>query len=175
MVSMMKKLLLLAAAAVLASGAYTAQAAPVTYMSGLGGNVGYSYNGAADGIHNIYMEFSPLNRLVLGAEYRDWINRDNETDVYAKYRLGHFYVGLGNRNYNDRDAKTFGLVEGMTNVFDRVDAYAGLKVSSAETEARVGLLYDLMPSVDIDLNYTYYDRDDTSNEDGVGIGVNYRF
>lgn len=39
MVSMMKKILLLAAAAALAGGAYTAQAAPVTYMSGLGGNV----------------------------------------------------------------------------------------------------------------------------------------
>ena len=84
----MKKLILLAAAAALAGGAYTAQAAPVTYVPAMGGNVGYSYNGSADGIHNIYAEFSPIDRLVIGAEYRDWINRDNETDIYAKYRLG---------------------------------------------------------------------------------------
>ena len=171
----MKKLILLAAAGAPAGGAYTAQAAPVTYVPALGGNVGYSYNGAADGIHNLYMEFSPLNRLVIGAEYRDWINRSDETDIYAKYRLGHMYLGLGNRNYNDRDAKTFGLVEGMTNLADRLDAYAGLKISSEEYEAKVGVLYDLAPSFDLDINYTYYDRDHVSNEDGVGIGVNYRF
>lgn len=172
----MKKLILLAAAAAaLAGGAYTAQAAPVTYVPAMGGNVGYSYNGSADGIHNIYAEFAPIDRLVIGAEYRDWINRDNETDIYAKYRLGHMYLGLGSRDYNDRGSKVFGLVEGMTNVADRLDAYAGLKVSSEEYEAKVGVLYDLMPSVDIDVNYTYYDRDHTSNEDGVGVGINYRF
>ena len=49
----MKKLILLAAAAALAGGAYTAQAAPVTYVPAMGGNVGYSYNGSADGIHNM--------------------------------------------------------------------------------------------------------------------------
>ncbi len=171
----MKKLFLIAAAAALAGGVYTAEAAPVTYVPALGGNVGYSYNSAADGIHNIYMEFSPLNRLVIGAEYRDWINRDNETDVYAKYRLGHMYLGLGSRDYYYTGSKTYGLVEGMTNLADRLDAYASLKVSSEEYEGKVGVLYDLAPSFDLDINYTYYDRDSISNEDGVGVGVNYRF
>lgn len=171
----MKKIVLLTAAALLAGGMYSADAAPVTYVPANHGNIGYSYNGAKDGIHNMYLEYSPLNKVVIGAEYRDWVNHGNETDVYAKYRLGRMYLGFGNRNYNDRDAKTYGLVEGMTNLADRLDAYAGLKVSSEENELKVGVLYDLMPSVDIDVNYTYYDRDDTHNEDGVGVGINYRF
>lgn len=170
----MKKIMMLAAAALLA-GAYTASAAPVTYVPGGHGNIGYSYNSSADGIHNAYLEFSPISKVVLGAEYRDWINRPNETDVYAKYRLGRVYLGVGSRNYNDRDAATFGLVEGMTNIADRLDGYAGLKLSSEEHEMKVGVLYDLAPSVDVDVNYTYYDRDHTDNEDGVGVGVNYRF
>lgn len=171
----MKKIVMLAAAALLAGGAYTAEAAPVTYVPAGHGNVGYSYNGANDGVHNVYLEYSPISKVVVGAEYRDWINAGNETDVYAKYRLGRVYVGVGNRNYADRDAKVYGLVEGMTNVADRLDAYGSLKLNSDEREWKAGVLYDLMPSIDLDINYTYYDRDDAHNEDGVGVGINYRF
>lgn len=171
----MKKIVMLAAAALLAGGAYTAEAAPVTYVPAGHGNVGYSYNGANDGVHNVYLEYSPISKVVVGAEYRDWINAGNETDVYAKYRLGRVYVGVGNRNYADRDAKVYGLVEGMTNVADRLDAYGSLKLNSDEREWKAGVLYDLMPSIDLDINYTYYDRDDAYNEDGVGVGINYRF
>lgn len=169
----MKKLLILAA--MLACGACTANAAPVTYVPANHGNIGYSYNGAKDGIHNMYLEYAPADKVVVGAEYRDWIHTGNETDIYAKYRLGHMYLGLGNRNYNDRDAKVYGLLEGMTNVAGRLDAYGSLKVSSEEREWKAGVLYDLMPSLDLDINYTYYDRDDTHSEDGVGVGINYRF
>ena len=173
---MNKKIFAAAAACALFGAAGMAQAAPVTYVPALHGNIGYSYNNAADGIHNVYAEFSPINKVVVGAEYRDWINRGHETDVYAKYRVTpQIYVGLGNRNYYDRDAKVYGLVEGMTNVADRLDAYASLKFSSEETEYKVGALYDLMPSIDLDVNYTYYDRDDSHNQDGVGVGMNYRF
>ena len=171
----MKKIVMLAAAALLAGGAYTAEAAPVTYVPAGHGNIGYSYNGANDGVHNMYLEYSPISKVVVGAEYRDWINAGNETDVYAKYRLGRVYLGVGNRNYADRDAKVYGLVEGMTNLADRLDAYGSLKLNSDEREWKAGVLYDLMPSIDIDINYTYYDRDDAHNEDGVGVGINYRF
>ena len=171
----MKKMMMIAAAALLAGGAYTAEAAPVTYVPGGSGNIGYTYNSAADGIHNGYLEFSPISKVVIGAEYRDWINRGNETDVYAKYRLGRVYLGVGSRNYNDRGSATFGMLEGMTNIADRLDGYAGLKLSSEEREMKVGVLYDLAPSIDVDVNYTYYDRDHVENEDGVGVGINYRF
>lgn len=161
------------AAAVLAGNA---QAAPVTYIPMGSGNVGYTYNNAVDGIHNVYAEFSPISKVVVGAEYRDWINRGHETDIYAKYRMGHnVYIGLGNRNYYDRSARLYGLVEGMTNVAPRLDAYAGLKFNDTEREYSVGAMYDLIPSVDLDVHYTYYDRDNTASKDGVGVGVNYRF
>lgn len=74
--------------------------------------VGYGYNSAADGIHSAHIEVKPIPKLAVGAEYRHWNNRGNETDVYAKYKVGHFYVGAGNRNYYDRDARMYGLIEG---------------------------------------------------------------
>lgn len=173
---MKKNLIAFVALAALAGGAYTAAAAPVTYVPAMGGNAGYSYNNAADGVHDLYLEFSPINRVVVGAEYQDWINGGHSTDVYAKYRLSdRFYVGVGNRDYSEGGSKVFGMVEGMTNVADRLDAYAGVKLSSDEKEYRVGALYDLMPAIDIDVNYTYHDLDDYGNEDGIGVGVNYRF
>ena len=171
----MKKITLIAAAALLASGMYTAHAAPVTYVPALSGNVGYSYNGAADGVHGVYAEFSPVSRLVIGAEFRHWNNRNDETDIYAKYRIGHAYVGIGSRDYYYRGSSTFGLIEGMANLAERLDAYAGLKFSEEEYEYKVGVLFDVMPELDLDINYTYYDRDHTRNKDGVGIGLNYRF
>lgn len=171
----MKRIAILAAAALAAGGLYTAEAAPVTYVPSLSGNVGYSYNSAGDGVHNVYAEFSPINRLVIGAEFRHWINHNDETDVYAKVRLGHAYVGIGSRDYYYRGSSTYGLIEGMTNLAERLDAYAGLKFSDEEYEYKVGVLFDIMPALDLDINYTYYDRDHVRNRDGVGIGVNYRF
>ena len=57
-----------------------------------------------------------------------------------------------------------------------LDAYGGLKLSSEEREYKVGLRLGLVPtSFDLDVNYTYYDRDKTSSEDGFGVGLNYHF
>lgn len=165
----MKKILCMAAVLALAG----------TGMAGAFGGImdteaGYGYNSAADGIHSAHIEVKPIPKLAVGAEYRHWNNRGNETDVYAKYKVGHFYVGAGNRNYYDRDARMYGLIEGKTNVLGPLDAYAGLLVSSAERQYKAGLALDLVPtSFDIDVNYTYYDRDDVDNESGVGVGLNY--
>lgn len=127
--------------------------------------VGYGYNAAKDGIHSAHIEIKPIPKVVVGAGYRHWNHAGNETDVYAKYKIGHLYIGAGNRNYYDRDAKLFGLIEGRANVLGPVDAYAGLKVSSEEREYKAGLQLDLVPtSFDVDVNYTYYDRDDVKNE-----------
>lgn len=167
----MKKILCMAAVLALAG----------TGMAGAFGGimdteVGYGYNNAADGIHSAHIEVKPIPKLAVGAEYRHWNNRGNETDVYAKYKIGHLYVGAGNRNYYDRDAKMFGLIEGKANVLGPLDAYAGLLVSSEERQYKAGLSLDLVPtSFDIDVNYTYYDRDDVDNESGVGVGLNYHF
>ena len=57
-----------------------------------------------------------------------------------------------------------------------LDAYAGLLVSSEERQYKAGLKLDLVPTAfDIDVNYTYYDRDDIDNEGGLGVGLNYHF
>jgi len=166
----MKKVLALAAAAAIL-GAGEAWALPL-----VGVEAGYGYNTAKDGIHSAHIEIAPLNRIIIGAEYRHWNSAGNETDVYAKYRIGHVYLGVGNRNYYDRDAKVFGLIEGRANIFGPLDAYAGMKVSSVEQEYKVGLQLDLVPtSFDLDVNYTYYDRDHVKNEKGVGVGLNYHF
>ena len=156
------------------SGLYSAQAlVPGGLMNT---EIGYGYNGAKDGIHSAHIEIAPLNKIVLGAEYRHWNHGGNETDIYAKYKLGNIYLGVGNRNYYDRDSKLYGLIEGRANVLGPVDAYAGLKVSSEEQEYKVGLQLDLVPtSFDLDVNYTYYDRDNVDDEDGFGIGLNYHF
>ena len=169
----MKKLVCLAAmATLLAGGAGSASA--------IGGimdpDVGYGYNGAADGIHSAHIEVKPIPKVAVGADVRHWNHRGNETDVYAKYKIGHLYIGAGSRNYYDRDARMFGLVEGRANVLGPLDAYAGLLVSSEERQYKAGLQLDLVPtSFDVDLNYTYYDRDDVDSEGGVGIGLNYHF
>ncbi len=169
----MKKLLL--CTAVLA--AFTGVGA--THAMGLGildTEVGYSYNGAKDGIHAAHIEVTPFDKVTVGAEFRHWKHAGDETDIYAKYHIGKFYVGLGNRNYYDRDAKIFGMVGAKTQLVGPLDAYAGLKVSSEEREYRAGFQLDVIPStIDVDLNYTYYDRDDTKNEDGIGVGLNYHF
>ena len=90
--------------------------------------------------------------------------------------MGRVYLGLGNRNYYDRDSKIYGLIEGRTNVLGPLDAYAGMKLSSVEREYKVGLQLGLVPtSFDLDVNYTYYDRDDVENQDGFGVGLNYHF
>ena len=171
----MRKIATLATAVILAGCAGGALAAPVTYVPGNSGNIGYSYNSAKKGVHQVYLEYAPISKLVVGAEYRRWINTGSETDIYAKYRIGHAYIGIGNRNYYDSDAKVFGLVEGMTNLTDHLDGYASLKFSGAGQEWKVGVLYDVMPRLDLDLNYTYYNRKHNTNQNGVGVGLNYRF
>ena len=171
----MKKLTLLAMAVLFSGIAGAASAAPVTYVPEGSGNLGYAYNSAKKGVHHVYLEYAPLSKLVVGAEYRRWINTGSETDIYAKYRIGHAYVGIGNRNYFDSDAKVFGLIEGTTNLTERLDGYASLKFSGAGQEWKVGVLYDVMPRLDLDLNYTYYNRKHNTNQNGVGVGLNYRF
>ena len=169
----MKKLLFAAAVLTVFSGAYSAQAL-IPGVPVLETEVGYGYNGAKDGIHSAHIEISPVSKVIVGAEYRHWNHGGNETDIYAKYKLGHVYLGLGNRNYYDRDAKVYGLLEGRTNVIGPLDG--GLKLSSEEREYKVGLRLGLVPtSFDLDVNYTYYDRDKTSSEDGFGVGLNYHF
>lgn len=168
----MKKLLLAASILAVTCGAGSASA----FGGIMDVDAGYGYSNAADGIHSAHIEVKPVPKLAIGAEYRHWNNRGNETDVYAKYKIGKLYVGAGNRNYYDRDAKMYGLIEGRTNLIGPLDAYAGLLVSSAERQYKAGLQVDLVPtSFDVDVNYTYYDRDDVENEKGVGIGLNYHF
>lgn len=162
----MKKLAITAAAVLAAAflGTGTAHAL-VPGVDIMDTEVGYGYNAAKDGIHSAHIEIKPIPKVVVGAGYRHWNHAGNETDVYAKYKIGHLYIGAGNRNYYDRDAKLFGLIEGRANVLGPVDAYAGLKVSSEEREYKAGLQLDLVPtSFDVDVNYTYYDRDDVKNE-----------
>lgn len=173
----MKKLAITAAAVLAAAflGTGTAHAL-VPGVDIMDTEVGYGYNAAKDGIHSAHIEIKPIPKVVVGAGYRHWNHAGNETDVYAKYKIGHLYIGAGNRNYYDRDAKLFGLVEGRANVLGPVDAYAGLKVSSEEREYKAGLQLDLVPtSFDVDVNYTYYDRDDVKNKGGLGVGLNYHF
>ena len=131
----MKKLAITAAAVLAAAflGTGTAHAL-VPGVDIMDTEVGYGYNAAKDGIHSAHIEIKPIPKVVVGAEYRHWNHAGNEMDVYAKYKIGHLYIGAGNRNYYDRDAKLFGLVEGRANVLGPVDAYAGLKVSSEERE-----------------------------------------
>lgn len=168
----MKKIIIAAAVLALAGGAGMADA----FGGIMDTEVGYGYNGAADGIHSAHIEVKPIPKLAVGAEYRHWNHRGNETDIYAKYKIGRFFVGAGNRNYYDRDARMYGLIEGKTNVVGPLDAYAGLLVSSEEREYKAGLALNLVPtSFDLDVNYTYYDRDDTKNEKGLGVGLNYHF
>ncbi len=168
----MKKILLTASILAIACGAGQASA----FGGIMDVDAGYGYSNAADGIHSAHIEVKPIPKLAIGAEYRHWNNRGNETDVYAKYKIGKLYVGAGNRNYYDRDAKMYGLIEGRTNLIGPLDAYAGLLVSSEERQYKAGLQVDLVPtSFDVDVNYTYDDRDDVENEKGVGIGLNYHF
>ena len=137
---------------------------------------GYGYNTAKDGIHQFHVDVSPTSKVTIGAEARHWNHGGNETDVYGMYRLGQIYVGMGNRNYYDRDAHRYGLVKGKARVLGPVDVYAGVKMSGVEKEYQAGLRMDLVPSsFDVDLNYTYYMRDDVKDEGGVGIGLNYHF
>lgn len=171
---MRKKVWLLALPLMLAGGINAWALVPGVDL--LDTEVGYNYNNAADGIHSAHIEISPLNKVAVGAEYRHWNHRGNETDIYAKYKIGRVYFGVGNRNYYDRDAKLFGMIGGKARILGPLDAYAGLKVSSEEREYKAGLNLNLVPtSLDLDVNYTYYDRDHTDNEDGVGVGINYHF
>lgn len=138
--------------------------------------VGYGYNAAKDGIHSAHIEIKPIPKVVVGAEYRHWNHAGNETDVYAKYKIGHSISAQATETIMTEMQNFFGLVEGRANVLGPVDAYAGLKVSSEEREYKAGLQLDLVPaSFDVDVNYTYYDRDDVKNEGGLGVGLNYRF
>lgn len=171
----MKKIWFLTLGLAIGSGLYTAQAL-VPGIPFLETEAGYGYNTAKDGIHSAHIEIAPAKKVILGAEYRHWNRGGNETDIYAKYKLDHVYLGLGNRNYYDRDAKLYGLVEGRANILGPLDGYAGVKLSSVEKEYKVGLQLDIVPTdFDLDVNYTYYDRDNTKNENGYGIGLNYHF
>lgn len=171
---MKKTVVLLALPLMLAGGVHGWAFSPTLGL--MNTEVGYTYNNAADGVHGAHIEISPLNKVAIGAEYRHWNHRGNETDIYAKYKIGRVYFGIGNRNYYDRDAKLFGMVGGKANLLGPLDAYAGLKVSSEEREYRAGLNLNLVPtSLDVDVNYTYYDRDHIDHEGGVGVGINYHF
>ena len=94
----MKKLLFTAAVLTVFSGAYSAQAL-IPGVPVLETEVGYGYNGAKDGIHSAHIEISPVSKVIVGAEYRHWNHGGNETDIYAKYKLGHVYLGIAYRLY----------------------------------------------------------------------------
>lgn len=170
----MRKTIVLAACLCAVAGA--ALAAPVTYVPETGINVGYGYQGARDGSHIVYGEYGLTDKVVVGVEYRKLIHEGSEFDLYGKYRLNNnFYVTAGSRDIDQVGRKWFAGVEGMTYLTDKMDAYAGAKFSSKENEFKVGVLYDLDPHLDLDVNYTYQDRDDTHDRKGVGVGLNYRF
>ncbi len=171
---MMKKVLGLTLG--LTAMAMAAMAAPVTYVPEGGTHVGYGYNGARDGSHALYAEHSVVDQVVLGVEYRKLIHEGNELDIYGKYRLNNnIYVTIGNRDIDQVGNKFYAGIEGMTYLSDKFDGYASFKYSSAEKEYKVGALYDLNPQFDLDVNYTYQDRDETVDRKGVGVGLNYRF
>ncbi len=170
----MKKLVVAGSLLLALTGATSAHAIAGTGIMDV--EAGYGYNNAKDGIHALHVEVKPIPKLAVGAEYRHWNHAGNETDIYGKYKLGKVYLGVGARDYYNAGTKIYGLVEGRTKVLGPVDAYAGLKVSEIEREYKAGVNVNLVPtSFDVDLNYTYYDRDDEKNEDGFGIGLNYHF
>lgn len=170
----MKKLVVAGSLLLALTGATSAHAIAGTGIMDV--EAGYGYSNAKDGIHALHVEVKPIPKVAVGAEYRHWNHAGNETDIYGKYKLGKVYLGVGARDYYNAGTKIYGLVEGRTKVLGPVDAYAGLKVSEIEREYKAGVNVNLVPtSFDVDLNYTYYDRDDEKNEDGFGIGLNYHF
>ena len=173
----MKKLPLGLCTALICTGASFLPMSTNAMLPLMQADAGYNYNTAKDGLHSAHIEIAPWKKFVVGAEYRHWNNNGNEADIYAKYRVGHVYVGLGNRNYINDQSKVYGLIEGKTKLVGPLGAYAGVKLSEREREYKVGLQLDLIPSsFDLDFNYTYFDKkNDEKNPKGFGFGLNYSF
>jgi opacity protein-like surface antigen len=100
------------------------------------------------------------------------------TDVYAKYKLNkNIYATLGNRNYNSDGEKTDEItigLDGIKQLTEKVNGYAGLKSNDYETELQIGATYALTDVLNLDVNYKHHDYDDGESK-GFGLGVNYKF
>lgn len=155
-------------------------AAPVTELTKGETVIGYSYSdfewhGFDIDTHGFYVEHGIADKFILGIDSND-LDGSTSTDFYGKYKLDKkVNLTLGFRDYEDWKSKVTYGIEGSTVLGDKTVGYASLKLNSEETEWKVGATYAVAPQINLDLNYTSRDFDDSGAIKGIGVGINYKF
>lgn len=151
-------------------------AAPVKNLDDKETVAGYSYYDIDGAAHGIYVEHGLTDRVIIGTEYIDMKHSQKTYDLYGKYKLDqNILVSLGIRDYKDESTKLTVGLEATTPLAPTVDAYAGVKHNSVETEYKLGVGHQLNANWGVDLSYIWHDVDHGGTVNGIGLGFNYSF
>jgi len=167
----MKKLMVLYSSVVMLAAASTAMAVPVT---------GVSTNGWAAGVgtKEIYLEGKFHPKITLGYEHLDRDEQGKQNDIYAKYDLvgANLQAVAGVRNHVSQTHTNAygGLIAAAPSVLG-LQPYASYVKGGDFGETQLGLNFNIVAGIGVNVNYHNFMPDEGHNEHGVGVGATIKF
>lgn len=168
----MKKIAI-AMALTLALGA-TASAAPINQL-------GEHETEIQVGTRDASIEHKITNKVTLGVDRSDRDEYGNNKSAYLQYDLiGSNLKLIGGYRWDmiDETGDHNNLYGGFAVSTPRIfgfDGYASYTAGRDYNETQVGINKDILLNVGLNVNYHNYKPDSGHHEDGVGVGVNFRF
>ena len=113
---------------------------------------------------DFYAEHKLTNNLTLGLQ---------EHDFYGQYNFMGFRAILGNRD--DHGSNLYVGAAANMGLAPALDGYVSMIAGSDFTEMQVGVNYNLVENVDINVNYLTFRPDEVRDQNRTGIGVTFKF
>lgn len=122
-----------------------------------------------------YLEHKFSDTFTLGIQNENLDNGPNMSDVYGQLKLAdNFRAIFGNRSF-DSTSKFYIGIGADNELAPGCTGYASLIGSDQFKELQLGANFKLSRSADLNVGYHSYMPDRGSNDNGVSVGVTFRF
>lgn len=123
----------------------------------------------------IYLEHRFTEDFTLGLQSVDRDYGDDMDDIYGQFHFTENLRGIiGHRSF-DHDSNTYLGVAVNGSLSPEWDGYGSLIAGSDFKELQIGGNMKLDRNLDLNVHYYSFMPDHGSNENGLGIGVSYKF